>query len=108
MQEVTKEGYGLQKRQANVISIQQVKEQWEKGIFGTDEPEKPLNSKFWTIGVNFVLRGGDEHRNLTRDNFRIMADVDGIKYLEYRDSVSKTYKGGLKHRKTEPHPKGLT
>jgi Domain of unknown function (DUF3504) len=103
MHKFTKEGYGLQKRQANVITKKQENELWERGILGIDEPEKLLHSMFWTVGVNFGLRGGDEHRNLTRENFRVMVDQDGKKYLEYKESISKTYKGGLKHRKTEPH-----
>ncbi len=37
------------------------------------------------------------------ENFNILKDQEGIQYLEYCESISKTYKGGIKHRKIDPH-----
>jgi hypothetical protein len=103
MQAVTQKGVGLVKRQASVITQEQENTLWEKGILGTSNPKTLFHTLFWTVGVNFGLRGGDEHRNLTQDNFRVVTDTDGLEYLEYCESISKTYKGGLKHRRIEPH-----
>lgn len=57
-----------------------------KGILGTSKTL--FYTLFWTVGVNFGLRGGDEHRNLTLDNFRVVTDTDGLEYLEYCESIS--------------------
>ena len=103
MQDRTRAGIGINKRQAGVITIEQEAELWERGILGSDNPEKLLRTVFWIIGLHFGLRGGDEHRNLTRMNFKIEQDSDKRKYLLYTETVSKTYRGGIKHRRVDPH-----
>lgn len=103
MQNVTKQGVGLIKRLAQIISKEQENSLWESGILGIDRRDTPLKTVFWTVGVNFGLRGGDEHRNLSRDNFKILKDEDGVRCLEYTESISKTFKGEIKHRKIDPH-----
>ncbi|XP_060572537.1 uncharacterized protein KIAA1958-like [Ruditapes philippinarum] len=103
MQNVTKQGVGFIKKQAAAITKEQENALWEQGILGNENPQSLLYTIFWTIGVNFGLRGGDEHRNLTLENFKILQDQDEVFYLEYCESVSKTYKGGIKHRQIDPH-----
>lgn len=56
MQNVTKQGVGLIKRQAQIISKEQENSLWESGILGTDRPDTLLKTVFWTVGVNFGLR----------------------------------------------------
>ncbi|CAC5394689.1 unnamed protein product [Mytilus coruscus] len=58
---------------------------------------------FWTIGINFGLRGGQEHRDLCMENFRLETADNGEHVLVNRETVSKTYRGGLDHRNIEPH-----
>lgn len=36
----------------------------EKGILGTDTPEKLRDTLLFLLGLNFALRGGAEHYNL--------------------------------------------
>ena len=58
MQCVTRQGIGLEKKQANVITKAEENELWHKGILGTETPTALLHTIFWTVGVNFGLRGG--------------------------------------------------
>ena len=46
---------------------------------------------------------GDEHRRLSFANLQIKTDEDTARYLEYTESMSKTYRGRIKHRSIEPH-----
>lgn len=62
---------------------------WEAGIFGTTHPQA-LQNAFFYVGKYLCLRGGEEHRNLTRSQF---IDIpDGFKYVEHG---SKTFRGGF-------------
>lgn len=91
-------GVGLFKKKADPIPPPIEEQLWENGHLGTDTPQKLLRTMFWLIGVNFGLRGGQEHRSLTMDNFKICSG-----YIQYTESISKTYRGGLEHRNIEPH-----
>lgn len=93
MQDRTRSGIGITKKQATIITLEQESELWEKGILGDDTPEKLVRTVFWMIGLHFGLRGGEEHRNLSRLNFKIDRDSDGAKYLLYSETISKTYRG---------------
>ena len=48
------------------------------------------------------MRAGDEHRRLSLKSFSFETDGMGKEYLLYSEGVSKTYHGGLKHRKLSP------
>ena len=56
------------------------------------------------FGVHFALRLGVEHRSLrVGPNSQITVHVENsLKYLLYKEDVSKTRQGGLKHRKILP------
>ena len=56
MKSVTKQGVGLVKKQAQVISKEQENSLWEQGLLGTESPQILLQTVFWVIGVNFGLR----------------------------------------------------
>ena len=53
----------------------------------------------------FSMRAGDEHRSLTVDQFQLGVSADGTEYLEFTGCSTKTYTGGLKHRKLRYAPK---
>ncbi len=48
------------------------------------------------------MRAGSEYTTLSINNFAFHCDNTGKEYLLYNDGVSKTYQGGLKHRKLAP------
>ena len=105
MKELSSKGLGIDKKTADVITEDQEEVMWKKGILGTDTPQKLLDTLIYQLGLHFVLRAGQEHRNLRvgkLSQINVVCDNNGSKYLEYHEDVSKTNRGGLKHRKMAP------
>ena len=97
----TKNGLGLSKKPAEVmISHTEEKQLWEKAL-GDDEPTKLLHTLFYLNGVHFALWGGEEHAELTIDQFEISTRIEN-RCLIHREKQSKTFKGGLKDLQQKP------
>jgi hypothetical protein len=72
---------------------------WEKGILGTGDPKTLLRTIFYVVGLNFALRGGEEHRSLRHgDNSQIQLVTlsSGDTVLRYNQGHAKCNQGGLK------------
>ena len=41
---------------------------WQAGVLGSESPLSLLRAVFYLNGINFVLRGGEEHRKLKYHN----------------------------------------
>ena len=93
---------GLKPRQAVVVSGESENFLWDKSFLDNSNPEGLLRTTFYLIGLNFGMRAGDEHRNLSSTNFSFHTDSEGREYLLYSEGVSITNQGGLKHRKLTP------
>ena len=108
MKELSATGYGPATReQSEPITIEEENMLWEKGILGDSNPEQLLNTILYLNGLQFALRGGQEHRNLRMyDKPQITGPFTdkstGRRYMVYREDVSKANSGGLKHKKAEP------
>jgi hypothetical protein len=105
MKSLSKQGIGLKRRQADIISIDQENIMWQKEILGSDSPKRLLDTLLYSIGLNFALRAAQEHRNLRvgeHSQLTIKTSPNNVRYLEYREDVSKCNPGGLNHRKVEP------
>jgi hypothetical protein len=103
MKERTRNHVGGPKKQAQIITTEEESSLWECGTLGSDTPDKLLHTMLYLIGLNFALRGGEEHRNLRAgpsSQISVAEDEHG-RHLVYREDVSKTMQGGLKHRKVE-------
>ena len=85
---------GLQRKQAQVISEEMENDLWGKKILGDSCPKVLLRTTLYLIGLNFGMRAGDEHRNLSIRNFSFHCDSEGREYLLYSEGVSKTIQGG--------------
>ena len=99
MKELSKEGIGAEKKQAEIISIEEEKKLWDDCILGVDTPDKLVNTLLYVIDLNFALRGGEEHRNLCHgpnSQLKILINSNGKKSLQYIESSSKCNQGGLK------------
>lgn len=103
MKEAARQGLGMNRKTAEAISKDQEESLWQKQVLGVDTGKRLLRAIFYIIGVYFGIRGGREHRKLTSQNFSIHTDVDGHEYVQYKESVSKTNQGGIKHRKLDSH-----
>ena len=73
----------------------------------SDTPEGLDNSVFYYNGINFVLRGGQEHRNLCLVQFSFIYETDldipdkMLEYVDYVEFGSKNRPGGRKQLNLE-------
>ena len=61
MKDLASSGIGIDRKQSDVITMANEDEMWEKGILGTDTPDKLRGTLLFLLGLNFALRGGTEH-----------------------------------------------
>ncbi|XP_062609344.1 uncharacterized protein KIAA1958-like [Saccostrea cucullata] len=102
MSELTAQGVGVIKRQAEPLSEKDEKILWEKNILGNSSSKSLLNSVFFYNCKLFGLRSVDEHRNLSIDQFELHDDGNERPYIIFKGRISKTYKGGLNQRNISP------
>ncbi|CAC5376387.1 unnamed protein product [Mytilus coruscus] len=108
MKERANEGLGANTRkQAEVISVDEEMALYDKDIIGMDNPNQLLDMLLYLCGLHFALRGGNEHRRLRLNpNPQITGpfqDKDAkLRYLLYKEDVSKANAGSLTHRKVAP------
>ena len=109
MKQLAREGYGLKRKQADIITAEQENTLWEKGCLGTSEPGQLLDTLLYSIGLNFALRAGQEHRSLRVGPLSqiVLHSTKETRYLEYTEDVSKTNSGGLKNKTSKPKVKKL-
>ncbi|XP_063410498.1 uncharacterized protein LOC134693586 [Mytilus trossulus] len=94
-------------KQANVISVGEETSLYDKGILGVDNLQQLLDTLLYLCGLHFALREGTEHRRLRlNSNPQITGpfqDKDAqLRYLLFKEDVSKAHADGLKHRKVVP------
>ena len=63
MKDRASEGLGSRPKQAEVITVNEEAMMWDKGVLGSGNPTQLLNTLIYLLGLNFALRGGQEHRN---------------------------------------------
>ena len=101
MKQLAKDGLGLNRKSAEPISRKMESQLWEKGIFSRQTSEGLLHVVYFYNCKLFGVPAGDEHRSLTVEQFGFGIS-DGSEYVKFSGSTSKTYNGGLKHRKLAP------
>jgi integrase len=87
-------GIGVMKKQVDVINESCENSMWANNILGGDNPHQLLHTMIYLLGVNLVLRGRLEHRQLQWNNFEMRENV-----IVCRENVSKCNAGGIKGRK---------
>lgn len=95
MKSRAEKGLGLKKKQAKVLSREQENSLWEQGFLGSHDPKTLIDTMLYLIGLNFALRSGEEHRNLTWGQLTLHEE-DGSEWLLYTEKISKTNRRGLK------------
>ena len=68
---------------------------WKTGILGSGNPHSMIDTLIFLMGLNFALRSGDEHRNLSRNQLSVSDSRSG-KFLLYTEKISKANRRGLK------------
>ena len=95
------DGFGLEKRRVDPISINDEEQLWAEQLLGGSSPHVLLDTMVFMCGMYFALRSGQEHRDLRFNQIKILT-IDGKKCIQYTENYSKNNPGGLKHRKIEP------
>ena len=93
---------GVHTKRANIISFEEENILWEKGQLGSESPKQLIKTLFFYNGLHFAVRGGDEHRSLSIDQFSIEKKPGNSAKIIYKENVTKTFSGGLKCRRLEP------
>ena len=95
-------GIGTNPHQSEIITMDEEKIMWTKGVLGIESPKQLLYAVFYYCGLNLCLRGGDEHRGLRVSQFTRLvvpdpknANVMTVCY-EYTEHGSKNNLGGVK------------
>ena len=108
MKERAVKNIGMVKKQANVIMYEYENELWSKGLLGESDPDTLHNTVLFLIGINCILRAGDEHYYLRRDmpdkdsQLQFKVNSKGQRCLVYtEDTVTKANDGGLKNMKSD-------
>ena len=82
-----KDGVGVTRHSAPVITPEHEELFWEKGLLGYSSPKVLQHTVFFYMGLNFVLRGIQGQHDLVQSQLeRVPADVD-----VYNDSVYYRY-----------------
>ncbi len=93
------EGIGTTKNQAQVISLYEEQQLWASGSLSHNTPQGLINAVFYYNGINFCLRGGEEHRDLRETQLRFASDLasgNEVEFVEYIEHGSKNRPGGRK------------
>lgn len=103
MKRLTRKGVGEVTKQAVPIAPHEEEVMWEKGVFGDQDRKILLHTLVFLFGKCFALRSGEEHRNLTFEQLRVIEGDDIERTpLQYRSHGEKNHGGGLKHRNVTP------
>ena len=88
-------------RQAEVLSEEMEEALWQRGLLGDSHPQQLLDTLVYYVGLYFVLWSGKEHQSFQHSpsQLEFVKSPRAAPYLIYREDVSKTNQGGLKHRK---------
>ena len=104
MKELSKQGYAQPRNQAGVITVEQENDMWLRKILGSETPKQLVDTLLYLFGVHFAMRAGVEHRSLrVGEKSQITLHMEnGLRFLLYKEDVSKSNQGGLDHRKIKP------
>ncbi|VDI17089.1 Hypothetical predicted protein, partial [Mytilus galloprovincialis] len=92
------------RKQPDVISVDDEMALYVNGNLGVDNLQQLLNTLLYLCGLHFASRGGNEHRRLRLNFYPPMTvpfqDMDAkLRYLLYKETISKANVGALKHKK---------
>ncbi|XP_067649070.1 transcriptional regulator QRICH1-like [Haliotis asinina] len=108
LKRITNTGLGQKQKQTEPIRDDEEHQLWKLKLLGGHNARVLVNTMVYLNGKDFSLRSGSEHRSLRYKSSQItLCEPTGKRaYLKYKEDISKTCQGGLKHRKITP--KGVT
>ena len=95
--DLTKKGIGIHKKKADSLSLEDEQLLWSKRVFSDDTAQNLIFIVYYYNCKLFGLRGRDEHKELTTQQFIVTDDT-----IEFLGRTSKSYNGGIKQIKLDP------
>ena len=87
--ELTSQGIETTTKQAEPINEDTERIIWDKELLGDKTCKSMLNAMFFYNNKLFGLRGVDEHRNLSKNKFKLGSDQNG-QYIMFMERANKT------------------
>ena len=99
-------GKGNRPNSAKALTWDEEEELWKKGKLGDSSPEALLHTVWFLLTQHLGLRGCQEHKHATIEEFKFQLDDEGREYITYEDSKpTKTRKGGIRMKKRAQKPR---
>jgi len=103
MRELTQKGLGVKVNQADFILPEEEGKLWEMKVINMETGQGLINGVYFYNTKCFSLRGGQIHRSLQKDQYKIDIDLEtGTEVLKFYERLSKTAQCGLRGRKNKP------
>ncbi|KAK6186678.1 hypothetical protein SNE40_005963 [Patella caerulea] len=101
MKHISRKGIGSTTKKAAAFSDEEIDKLWQSKHYADYNAKVLVRTILFLNGLNFGLRGGQEHRNLRyRPSQITLHEPQGQSaYLQYTEDYSKSVQGGLKHRR---------
>ena len=93
---------GIRRKSTEIITASEEESLWQGKELGNETPLQLLQTLFYLNGLHFGLRGGEEHRSLSIEQFTVITQTDEPDHLIYTEKVGKTYRGGLSQKMLIP------
>ena len=99
------EGYGKRPKAAKALTSQDEELLWSKGLLGDHSPKSLISTMWFFLTQQFGLRGCQEHHDMYVEDFTFTKDDNGVDYITYEESPTKTRQGGLRKKRRVVQPK---
>ena len=86
-------GKGNRPNRCEALTISEEEKLWKSGQLGTDNPQQLLNTMWFIIQKQFVLRGCETAKQLLWGDIALNQDENANEYLEYTERATKTRSG---------------
>ena len=98
-------GMGKRPNKAESLTIEDEEVLWSCGQLGDNNARSLLNTVWFLLTQHFGLRGRQEHYVMKVEDFELKKDDNGLSYITFSESFSKTRQGGLRQKERAVRPK---
>ena len=102
MKELTAQGLGVNIKRADAVTLDDERALWSSNVFNMNTAKGLSYCVFFYNCKTFGLRGNLEHRNLDASQYAVRKDERGNSFVLFNSWNSKTFNGGLEHRRLQP------
>ena len=99
------QGYGKRPNAAKPLTAEDEEKLWNSGVLGEHNPRALISTLWYLLTLHFGLRGCQEHHSMQVEDFTTSKDDQGLEYLTFEESLTKTRQGGLRKKRRVVQPK---